>query len=309
MSRKNRRKLNKMNHINNTAKTVIAPTWRNTISSNSLNKITTHIVDNISKDPIVYYSQEAWLTIEYLIKESNKEIGWLGLVEKKDDFYIIREIFVPEQTVTAATTDIEPEAMMKLTMQLLDQNKDPSNLRYWGHSHVNMQVSPSARDENQIAEYLEHADWFIRGIYNKQGNNKVDVYNVPNNTIHQCVTNTVIPRRLSDTKLTELAQILKTNIKETTANLFNRNNYNNIYNNVYNNVPINSIHTPRQLPISNASESAMELVLKDLDINNLPYSYQCLVCEYKGIPYTTKVNFTKEEVYLAITTDPFYFMD
>lgn len=172
--------------------------------------------DEDFKTPVVYYAPGVKEQIDYIIKKCADEVGWLGLVEKHPEKmeFTITEIFVPEQEVHGSETDISAETMGKLAHQLIEQDKDVGQLYYWGHSHVNMGVSPSAQDEQQVAEYLEHCRWFIRGIYNKAGLNKVDVYDAQRGIVFQCVTNEKKNLGLSDEVVATLDTNLAANVKK-----------------------------------------------------------------------------------------------
>lgn len=163
--------------------------------------------------PTVYYTVEAHASIEYIVNKCPTEIGWLGLVEDVPGGYMITQIYIPEQEVTATTTEIETEGMANLFMHLIEQGVDTSKVRYWGHSHVNMGVSPSTRDEDQIADYLETSPLFIRGIYNKKGVSKVDVFDVTQGFVFECVS-TGIHKPISAGMLDYLDAALKSNVKE-----------------------------------------------------------------------------------------------
>jgi hypothetical protein len=173
------------------------------------------VSDLIGVTPRVFYAPGIWEQIHYLVAQCSKEVGWLGLVEKIDNDYLITEIFVPEQIVNGAETDISSNAMAALALQLLAENKDPSKLRYWGHSHVNMAVSPSSTDETQVAEYLETCNYFIRGIYNKRSETKVDIYDRDRGVAYQCVTNSTcyLTKEMTD----KLDALIKANVKERPA--------------------------------------------------------------------------------------------
>jgi len=44
-----------------------------------------------------------------------------------------------------------------------------NKLFFWGHSHVNMDTSPSSQDDAQIEIFRgDGCPWFIRGIFNKK---------------------------------------------------------------------------------------------------------------------------------------------
>ncbi len=183
------------------------------MDSSSLVATTTPL--DVTEAPTVYYTHEAWEMMWYVINKCTQEVGWLGLVERDEEnnSFLITEIFVPEQLVHGAETDISAEALGKLANDLELAGKDSSQLRYWGHSHVNMGVSPSLTDEMQIDDYLEHADWFIRSIQNKRGESKVDVYDTEENAVFQCVDSDVLSVTLDEERIAEIDMILTNNVK------------------------------------------------------------------------------------------------
>lgn len=169
----------------------VPPPW---IESSSLVK-KSHFLFTPPRAPEVLYADIAWSKLQLAIQHCAKEVGWMGTVEKNEHTgnYIITDIIVPPQEVSAASTEIDHMALVEWA----DSHEyDTDKLRYWGHSHVNMGVSPSIQDERQIQEYMENRmlmyddTFFIRGIYNKSGDAKVDVY-IKNNEdmgwIHECV--------------------------------------------------------------------------------------------------------------------------
>lgn len=184
------------------------------ISSSSMNRISTPLYEKKTHQPEVRYTSDVMQMIDYIISKSPKEVGWLGLVETKPYGYLITDLYVPEQTVSGTETDISEDAMANLAIEILDADLDPTKLLYWGHSHVNMAVSPSHQDETQIASFIENCSLFIRGIYNKQGESKVDVYDKDNNVVHQCVPNFVDLPELTKEQLSHLDELLKTNVKQ-----------------------------------------------------------------------------------------------
>ena len=171
--------------------------------------------------PRVFFLPTAWREMNYIIDYCPVEIGWLGLVEQpnKNDL-LITDIFVPEQEVTGATTEIDEQAHAKLVLDLDSQGRDVNKLLYWGHSHVNMGVSPSRTDEEQLAHYIEQletSDFFIRGIHNKKGDAKVDVFDVKNNLLFQKVSIGLWAAELSETRKEELRKTVDTNASRPAA--------------------------------------------------------------------------------------------
>jgi len=49
-------------------------------------------------------------------------------------------------------------------------------MRFWGHSHVNMGVFASGQDESQICQLVDQVNgYFIMGIFNKRGEARFDI--------------------------------------------------------------------------------------------------------------------------------------
>lgn len=162
---------------------------KNTLPLLTTKGVTTLFVGNAQTDiPYVFYTAEVIRAIEHIVSTQDKEVAWVGLVEKlKDSNYLVYKLYIPNQTVTSTSVDIEPDAMANLVMQILNENHNPEHLRYHGHSHVNMAVFPSSTDQQHIVDYLEHADFFIREIRNKNDKYRVDIFDKEQNKIYHCV--------------------------------------------------------------------------------------------------------------------------
>lgn len=120
----------------------------------------------------------------HIVDEAEKEIGWLGTVDVSEfggrTYYRLDEIYIVEQEVSHTETGLDEEGQAKLAEALL---KEPNGLelvnrlRFWGHSHVRMGVSPSGQDDAQMEHFRENGcDWFVRAIANKNGKIKFDVF-------------------------------------------------------------------------------------------------------------------------------------
>lgn len=146
-------------------------------------------------EPTIYFTREAWVKQCHLVSKCTKEVGWFALVDYDEMYntFTITELVIPNQEVTSAETDIGKENLADAAMELIEQGKDISKMFAWFHSHVNMGVSPSAQDEYQVEDFLEDlADQpevpaFIRGIQNKQGDLKLDVYYIQHGIAYQNV--------------------------------------------------------------------------------------------------------------------------
>lgn len=201
------------------------------VSTGGLTRGVTTIEDTKSanakpKMPTVYYTPEVFQQMQYIVDKCQLEVGWMGLVKNPaPGIYLIYKIFVPEQEVTGVETDIDSDAMADLTMELLDDGHDTSELYAWYHSHVNMGVSPSTQDETQVAEFLEHCEVFIRGIVNKKGDSKVDVYYPTHNIAYTNVPTQVFYPALDAEETKHLDELLAANVRKVTyAPVYNRQN-------------------------------------------------------------------------------------
>ena len=143
--------------------------------------------------PKVIYAEDVWAKIQFAVKTCTEEVGWLGLVDTlPNGDYLITDVYFPPQEVHGTETDISADAVFQLYLQLQSEGKDPGKLSYWGHSHVNMGVTPSAQDELQARRYLRGLNVLIRGIYNKAGAAKVDVFDTNQCVVFQNVTRELI---------------------------------------------------------------------------------------------------------------------
>lgn len=147
------------------------------------------------EEPTIYFTREAWVKQCHLVDKCTQEVGWFAMVEhdpEKNDF-TITELVIPNQEVTAAETNIGKENLADAAMELINAGKDTSKMYAWFHSHVNMGVGPSAQDEYQVEDFLDdlmdqpEVPAFIRGIQNKKGDLKLDVYYVQHGVAYQNV--------------------------------------------------------------------------------------------------------------------------
>ena len=127
--------------------------------------------------PKIHFTYDAISKIWKLVDLASLEVGWLGEVEQIDDFeYEVYEIHLLEQTVHAAETNLSEEGLVKFFFD--DNNLEiVDKIRFWGHSHVNMGVSPSTTDLETISQLQENSfDYFIMGIFNKSRDIHLEIY-------------------------------------------------------------------------------------------------------------------------------------
>ena len=141
----------------------------------------------VSEYPTIVLSEKAHVDISLLVSKVETEVGWFGMVDftDKNEFYIY-DIIIPEQQCHGATTEMEPRQIFDAFQAIIAEDavkKIPLHesrvrkVRYWGHSHVNGPVNPSGQDDKQMTEFgAMNVEYMIRGIHNKKGDTRFDVY-------------------------------------------------------------------------------------------------------------------------------------
>lgn len=132
-------------------------------------------------EPMIYVRPIALDKMALYVQACDKEIGWLGRVTKVQNMFVIEDVYLFKQEVHATTCEISPEGLADFVTDMYVNHSDIAddvlnNLRLWGHSHVNMAVSPSGQDNTQINTFKEANPWFIRVIANKAGEMEFSIF-------------------------------------------------------------------------------------------------------------------------------------
>ena len=176
------------------------------------------ITSGIPSEPEIHFTPKAWAQMEYIVDHCDKEVGWFTLqtYDPETNIFRIDAVVLPEQEVSSVETDISGEHWAEATHELILAGEDTSRMYGWFHSHVNMNVTPSPQDEHQVEEFLEdlvdvpEVPAFIRGIMNKQGDIKLDVYFMHEGIAYSCVPHYIeTPEEWTD----GLDNLIKTRVK------------------------------------------------------------------------------------------------
>ena len=145
---------------------------------------------NKSFCPRIDVSYMAQMKMDMYVEIAQKEVGWYGLVERTgESTFYIHDVYMIEQEVNAATTEIDPMGLAKLKTTLWKsgiinaENQSKIGLYLWGHSHVNMGTGPSGQDNSQLESIITTSNppFFIRLIQNKKGEKNIVLFinNIP----------------------------------------------------------------------------------------------------------------------------------
>lgn len=134
----------------------------------------------------LYIRSAALRKVFYYTKWAPDEVSGLGLVENKDNKFIVEEVFLLDQTNGAGFTDIHPGSAADLACEFMETGRDElvGKLKFWWHSHGHIGVLWSTTDEETISTLSEEYSFSL--VINKDYQTLVrcDVYKPFKMTIH-----------------------------------------------------------------------------------------------------------------------------
>ena len=135
------------------------------------------------EDPTIYITPTAYIKMRTLVEETDVEIAWHGVVHKQDRNFVITDILVYPQKITSVTVESDDDLYPNWCMELPDEVLN--NMRFQGHSHVNMGVTPSGVDEEYYTRLLTQVhDYYIIMVTNKHEAMTLRLYDVENNILY-----------------------------------------------------------------------------------------------------------------------------
>lgn len=146
------------------------------------------IVKETDTYPTIIVDEKAYEAMRSFVRNCDKEIGWLALCTKKENEYYIYETIICDQEVSGTTTDLHEKGLQSVAENLIHTGRigELDNVRCWGHSHVNMGVTPSFQDNETFEEYYTQCeDYFIRIIMNKKNEYRADLADYPSGLIYK----------------------------------------------------------------------------------------------------------------------------
>lgn len=126
--------------------------------------------------PFIYLTTEVLMKMNNYIQNTDKEISWLGSVERENNIFTIVDVMLFQQDVTGVTTELDEGGLSAFASHLMQTNQIElyNSIRMWGHSHVSLPINPSGTDNDTFKQFYESCEYFIRLIANKKGEIKID---------------------------------------------------------------------------------------------------------------------------------------
>ena len=180
--------------------------------------------------PLVYMSSSTYLKMLQFVLQCDKEIAWHGTVDRKDNSFFIKDVFLYPQKITAVTVQTDDTKYTQWAEKLPDEVFN--TMRFQGHSHVNMTTGPSGVDLTNWNEFLQNLlddDFYIFVIMNKSQDLNIYIYDLANNLIYERADITVKVLFNKDTEMGYIKEDMDTYIEKPVTPTTTY--YGNLYNN------------------------------------------------------------------------------
>ena len=106
--------------------------------------------------------------IRYYVELARGEVSCLGTVERDSDNLIVTDLFLPKQTCSGASTEMDHADVANLLVELEQRGIEPKTLRLWLHSHADMNTFWSETDAETIRG-LCNDSFVVSIVTNKKG--------------------------------------------------------------------------------------------------------------------------------------------
>jgi len=124
-----------------------------------------------SRAPKVVIDELVYQRIMHWVNKSQYEVSGLGKVVVEDGVVRVVAAYLLPQKNSQTSTDIEAADVGRLAYETRDE---PGELRFWWHSHVNMQVFWSGTDLETINQLGAHG-WFVHTVFNKRNETRTAI--------------------------------------------------------------------------------------------------------------------------------------
>ena len=100
--------------------------------------------------PQVKIPEQVWKKLMAYIVTCPQEVGGLGSIEERDNELVVTDVFLFKQVASQGDFEIDPEALSVFINEWIGGGRDVSELKFWWHSHANMNTYWSDVDEDTM---------------------------------------------------------------------------------------------------------------------------------------------------------------
>lgn len=113
----------------------------------------------------LHITQEVQEKVWYWIDKADFEVSGFGIIEIIDGVPVVVDAFLLDQEGSGGETELKAEAINRAEFET--RNLERGEMKWWWHSHVNMNVYWSPQDKSTIAQLGTHG-WFFHTVFNKK---------------------------------------------------------------------------------------------------------------------------------------------
>jgi len=123
-------------------------------------------MEDVEFHPSIEIDEMVYKKVMHWIHKSSFEVSGLGkvVVDKERNTIKVIDAILLKQENTSVTTEIDGAAVGKALYEL---RETPGDLRWWWHSHVDMDVFWSGTDLSTMKQ-LGLGGWFVSTVFNKK---------------------------------------------------------------------------------------------------------------------------------------------
>lgn len=138
------------------------------------------ITINFPHDPVVRFTPDAWADMFYITNKVKTEVGMLGTITQVQEYeFLVDKIYLPQQEVNGATTEMQPEHVGLFIEWLMDQpggDEARERLGMWAHSHASMGLTASHQDQKMLEALVAMSRRVIVAVRtNHKGESTADI--------------------------------------------------------------------------------------------------------------------------------------
>lgn len=112
------------------------------------------------------------------IRRCPEEISGLGTVSVIDGSFLITDVFLLDQKVTPSETVLSALTMARFLCTASERGINPTEVRFWWHSHARHDAYFSGTDQQTIADTFDTSAWWLSFVGNHAGESvaRLDLY-------------------------------------------------------------------------------------------------------------------------------------